>query len=227
MNPIDFEWRDEILIYPAVKRAVAMLARVTAWGFLSAAALWLLGFALLLGAMILIPEASAPEEATIWVTYYEIVNFICGAGREFLLALLLPCLYLLALWCHQVLLAGRGITVTRWLLLCMLFFAFLHPVCMGWEALCGKPLLVNQFILPAVLYTVMPCVFAANWFRMAALPLRYRLLLLFFLLSLVGNYILMGSFFVLLLPCFSFVPLRLLATYAPLIVSLPPKEEQP
>lgn len=222
MTLFDIEWRDECLIFPAVKRAVSVLAKGTAWGFVVAAALWLLGLALLVGKMMLFASAGTSDAVIDEVSLWESAFFLCGAGREFLLALLMPCLYLLALWCHQVLLAGRGTAVTRWLLLCLLFFAFLHAVCMGWLLVSGKPLLVNQMLLPAVLYTVLPCVFAVNWFRMAALPLRYRLLLIFFLLVLLGNYILMGSLCVLLLPCFSFVLLRRLAAYAPLIVSLPP-----
>lgn len=222
----DMDWREEMLIFPAVKRAVSQLAKVTAWGFVAAAALWLLGLALLVVAVMLFPVAELPEEMPVWASAMESALLICGAGCEFLLALLLPCLYLLALWCHQVLVAGRGTAVTRWLLLFLLLFAFLHPVCEGWLLLSGKPLLANQMLLPAVLYTALPCVFALNWFRMAALPLRYRLLLLCFLLALPGNYILMGSLCVLLLPCFSFVPLRRLAAYAPLIVSLPPKDNE-
>lgn len=225
MTPFDLEWRDEYLIFPAVKRAVSRLARLTAWGLVAAAALWLLGLALLVVAAILCSAAELPDEMPVWVSVTESAILICGVGHEFLLSLLPPCLYLLALWCHQVLLAGRGAMVTRWLLLCLLFFAFLHSVCTGWLLLSGKLLLANQFLLPAVLYTALPCVVAVNWFRMASLPLRYRLLLLCFLFALVGSYIFPGSFFVLLLPCFSFVPLRLLAHYAPLIVSLPPKEE--
>lgn len=225
MTLFDLEWRDEILIFPAVKHAVSMLARVTAWGFVAVAALWLLGLVLLVVAAMLFDAAEPPAELPAWASVVESAILLCGVGREFLLALLMPCLYLLALWCHQVLLAGRGAVATRWLLLGLLFFALLHPVCEGWLLVSGKPLLVNQFLLPAVLCTALPCVFAVNWFRMAALPLRYRLLLMFFLVSLLGNYIRSGSVFVLLLPCFSYVPLRLLVHYAPLIVSLPPKDE--
>lgn len=222
MTLFDLEWRDEYLIFPAVKRAVSVLAKVTAWGFVAAAALWLLGLALLVGKTVLFASAGTSDAVIDELSRWELAFFLCGGGREFLLALLMPCLYLLALWCHQVLLAGRGTAVTRWLLLCLLFFAFLHPVCTGWLLLSYKPLLANQMLLAPVLYTVLPCVFAVNWFRMAALPLRYRLLLIFFLLALLGSYILAGSFLALLLPCFSFVPLRRLAAYAPLIVSLPP-----
>lgn len=225
MTLFDLEWRDEYLIFPAVKRAASRLAQLTAWGFVAAAALWLLGLALLVGELGLLSSAGNSDEALVWVSRCEMTKFLCIVGSEFLQSLLLPCLYLLALWCHQVLVAGRGTVVTRWMLLFLLMFAFLHPICECRLLLSGKPLLANQMLLPAVLYTMLPCVYAVNWFRMAALPLRYRLLLLSFLLALVGSYILPGSFFVLLPPCFSFILLRRLAQTAPLIVSLPPKEE--
>lgn len=204
----DIEWRDEYLIYPAVKRAVALMARMTAYLYVAAALLWVSG----LGLLCTVPADGAAA----------FVATACLA--EFLAALAVPCLYLLALWCHHVLLAERGVTVTRWLLLFALFFACLHPVCVGYEMLAGASLLVNQFLLPPVLYTVLPCIFLCNWFRMAALPLRFRLLLLLFFLCLLGQYILQGSFLMLLLPCFAWVPLRLLAHYAPRIVSLPPRK---
>lgn len=223
MTHYDIAWRDECLIFPAVKRAVSVLAKLTAWGFVAVATLWLLGFILLVGVLILGSVSEITADTSLWMTRMELATLICEAGCEFLSALLLPCLYLLALWCHQVLVAGRGNVVTRLLLLFLLFFAFLHPVCTGWLFLSGTPLLVNQFLLPAVLYTVLLCVFVVNWFRIEALPLKFRLLLLLFIVSLLGCYILPGSVLVLLLPCFSFVLLRRLASLAPLVASLPPK----
>lgn len=208
MAPSEYAWRDEYLIYPAVKSAVAALARVTAYLYVAAALFWLAGLALLCWA----PACGADA-------------FIAVAGlAELAVALAVPGLYLLALWCHQVLLAGRGMAATRWILLFLLFFAFLYPVCEVYRLLTGEPLLVNQFLLPAVLDSVLFCVCGFNWFRMAALPLRARVLLLLFFLSLLGQYILQGSFLILLLPCFSWRFLGLLARYAPKIVSLPPRE---
>lgn len=208
MTLFEFEWRDEYLIYPVVKGAAAVLARVTAGLYCAAALLWLAGLALLCFA----PSCGA-----------DLFIVVAGAGA-LSAALAVPCLYLLVHWCHHVLLAGRGMTASRLLLLCLLFFAMLHPVCVGYELLTGVPLLVNQFLLTALLYTALPCIFLLNWSRMAALPLRYRMLLLLFFLTLLGQYILQGSFLILLLPCFAWAPLRLLARYAPRIVSLPPKE---
>lgn len=210
----EIEWRDEYLIYPAVKRAVAVVASMAAYLYVAAALLWLAGLGLL---------CFAPADG--------VAAFVATAClADFFVASAAPCLYLSALWCHHVLLAGRGVAATRWILLFLLFFAFLHPVCVGYEMLVGAPLLVNQVLLPSVLYTVLPGVFLFNWFRMAALPLRFRMLLLLFFCCLLGRYILQGSFLTLLLPCLAWVPLRLLARCAPQIVSLPPRdadEEQP
>lgn len=209
MTVFEFEWRDEYLIYPAMRGAVSVLARVTAGLFIVAALFWVAGLALLC----LAPACGADA-------------FIVVAGlNEFSVALAVPCLYLLSLWCHQVLLAGRGMAVTRWVLLFLLFFAFLYPVCSGYELLTGEVLLVNQFLLPPVLYTVLLGVFLFNRFRMVALPQHYRLLLLFFFITLIGQYIMQGSFLILLLFCFALPPLLLLARSAPQIVSLPPRDE--
>lgn len=208
MTLFDVEWRDEYLIFPVVKRAVAVLAKVTLGLYAAAALSWLVGLGVLCTAgyngAVLIPVA-------------------VGAVSV-LSALAVPCLYVLALWCHHVLLAGRGIAVTRWLLLCLLFFALLFPVCESYTMVTGQCLLVNQGLLPAVLYSVLLCAFLFNWFLMAALPLRYRVFLLLFLLTLLGLYLLHGSFLILLPPCFSSAPLCLLARYAPQIVSLPPRD---
>lgn len=204
----EYEWRDEYLIYPAVKGAVSVMARVTSCLYIAAALFWLAG----LGVLCCVPFPGA-----------SVFPVLVGLN-ELSVACAVPCLYLLVLWCHQVLLAGRGMTATRWLLFFLLFFAFLYPVCEGYQLLTGKLLLVNQFLLPPALYTVLLCVFLFNWFRMSALPLCYRVLLLFFFLCLLGQYILQGSFLILLLPCFSWFPLGLLARYAPQIVGLPPRE---
>lgn len=217
MTLYDLEWRDEYLIFPAVKRAVARVAKATAWGLVGVALLWLAGLLIVVVSLALCDSVSVGA----WdAACLALVTCL----RELLLSLLLPCLFLQALWCHLVLLAGRGLFITRWLLAALFFFAFLHTVCHVYVLATGELLLVNQFLLPALLYSVLPCVFVLNWFHMAAAPLRLRVLLLLFLLTLMGQYILNGSVLLLLLPAFGWVPLRALAQIAPLIVSLPPKE---
>lgn len=208
------DWQEEMLVFPAVKRAVACLASAAAWACVAIAALWLVGLVVvILSASPFLPGAEAEE----------LLALLSGL-QQLALAALLPCLYLTALWCHHVLLAERGLVVTRWLLLFLQFFAFLHPVCVLYALVAGKLLLANQFILPAVLQTVLPCAFALNWFHMAAAPLRLRVSGLLFLLALMGQYIMGGSLLVLLLPALGWWPLRGLAQLAPRIVSLPPKD---
>lgn len=211
-----------MLIYPVVKRAVAAMARLTAWGYVLLALLWLGGLGLILTAANF-DEAGAGAASGVLVLSMACLVWL-RVGLE---SLLLPCLYVSALWCHHVLLAQRGVVVTRWLLLFLLFFAFLHPVCELYTCCTGNTLLANQFLLPAVLYGALVAAFAFNWFCMAALPLHLRLCLLAFGLCLLGQYILGGSVLLLLLPCFCFVPLYRLAQLAPLVVSLPPMEHEP
>lgn len=221
MTLVDIEWKDDILIFPAVKRAVAVLARATVWGYAAVALLWVLG-----AAAYAVAEMVAAGSAE-RVVYLDGPAML-AALQALLSAVLLPCLYLLMLWCHHVLLAGRGNAVTRWLLLVLLFFALLHPVCVAYSLATCRPLLVNQFLLPAVLNTVPFLCLVLNWFRMAAAPLRLRLQLLFFALAMTAGYLLSATLLVplfdLLLFCLAWFPLRRLARYAPLIVSLPPKE---
>lgn len=209
MTPFDLEWRDEYLIFPAVKRAVSRLANVTRWSYLVV--------------FVLLPtlDVLIGHRADFSVVFY--------CSESFFDALLLFCLYLLALWCHQVLLAGRGHGATRWLLFLLTFFAFLNTVCEGYTALADKSLLANQFLLPAVLNAVLTACAMLNWFRMAAAPTRLRLRIMILAGALSGRYIFgltpLILLFDILLVWAAWKPLRLLAHYAPLIVSLPPKEE--
>lgn len=209
MTIFDLEWRDEYLIFPAVKRVVSVLAKVTWWGYLII--------------FLLFPPLSALIGQ--WANLGDYISH----SETFFDALLLAFLYLTALWCHQVLLAGSGNVITRWLLFLLTFFAFLHPVCAGYTVLTGKCLLVNQGLLPAVLNTVLALCVVFNWVRMAAAPMELRVRLVLFAGALLGRYLFgltpLILFFDILLVWAAWKPLQLLAHYAPLIVSLPPKDE--
>lgn len=206
------DWKAEMLIYPAVKRAVSVLAQVTLWGYV---AVFLL----------------APPLSLILLSFAPSCDCLpfFGALEHFVDALLLLCLYLLALWCHQVLLACRGNGVTRWMLLLLAAIAGLHTVCEGGTALTGRYLLANQDFLPAALNTALVACVSLCWGRMASASLRLRVRLLLFAGALLGRYIFGLSPFVplfdVLLVWAAWRPLRLLAHYAPLIVSLPPVDE--
>lgn len=215
------DWREEMLLYPVVKQAVSALARVTAWGYVAVALLWLVGL-LLLGFGYVCVSVVGAEPAVDVVSVLTVVSVCTYFLSQLLYALLLPCLYVSATWCHEVLLAGRGLVVTRWLLLFLLFFSFLYPVCEIYTAVTGKLLLLNQFILPPVLITALVAAVVMNWGCMIAAPLRLRVLLVLFGGALVLSYLAAGSVAVLLLPCLAWVPLHSLACYAPLVASLPP-----
>lgn len=213
MNALEVYFQGDWLIFPAVKRAIAGLARAAAWGYVLMAVLWLAGLVPLL----VWSGESLPVAAVAFLVLSAVV-------RAVLAALLLLALYVLALWCHHVLLAGRGLAATRWILLILLVFACLHPLCVGYTCLSGKLLFANQALLPVVLYTSLATAVSLNWFCLAALPLRLRLLLLSFVWLLVVQYVLAVPVLQLLLPCTGFLPLRGLARMAPLVVSLPPRE---
>lgn len=215
------DWREEMLLYPVVKQAVSVLARVTAWGYVAVALLWLAGLLnLACGvALVTVEDAETVSEVGGETT---IVAVYIHAFLQLLVALLLPCLYVSALWCHHVLLAGRGLVVTRWLLLLLLPFAFLHLACEIYTVATAKLLLLNQFILAPVLTTVLAATVVMNWGCMCAVPPCLRALLAFFGVAVVLTYLVPGSFVLLLLPFVAWQPLRALARYAPLVVSLPP-----
>lgn len=213
MNALEVYFQGGWLIFPAVKRAIAGLARAAAWGYVLMAALWLAG---LMPVLVWSGEA-LPVAAVAFLVLSAVV-------RAVLAALLLLALYVLALWCHHVLLAGRGLAATRWILLLLLPMVVLHLLCEACFGLSGEPLSANLALLPVVLYTSLATAVSLNWFCMAALPLRQRLLLLCFAWLLVVQYVLAVPVLLLLLPCVGFPLLRRLARLAPCVVSLPPRE---
>lgn len=213
MNALEAYFQGEWLIFPAVKHAVAGLARAAAWGYVLVAVLWLMG----LVPVLVWNGEIMPVAASAFLV-------LSMALRAVLTALLLLALYGLALWCHHVLLAGRGLAATRWVLLILLVFAVLHPVCVSYTCLSGKLLFANQALVSVVLYTGLAAAVSLNWFCMAALPLHLRLALLLFVWLLVVQTALSVPVLQLLLPCAGFLPLRGLAHLAPLVVSLPPRE---
>lgn len=213
MNALEVYFQGEWLIFPAVKRAVAGMARAAAWGYVLVAALWLLG----LVPVLIWNGELMPVEVAAFLALSTVLRVV-------LAALLLLALYVLALWSHHVLLAGRGLAATRWILLLLLPMAALHPLCEVCFCLSGAALFANQAMLPVVLYTSLAASVSLNWFCMAALPLRLRCALLLFVWLLVVQYVLAVPVLLLLLPCAGFLPLRGLARLSPLVVSLPPRE---
>lgn len=211
MNPMLWTWRDEWLILPVVRRWVGRMAAACAWAVAAYA-------------------ATAAAEIATGVGGFS-VSMLFGlltqaAGQLFLL-LYLP----LALWCHIVLLAGRGLLLTRGLLLFCLVMAFVHLVCLLFTLCTGETLLAQQGLLPLLLAVLLQLGGILNWGRMTAAPLLLKLrgmaaplLWLCAYVTDVPETLPAAVFFKALLCLCMFVPLRHLAYYAPLIVSLPPQE---
>ena len=212
---------DAWLIYPATKRAAALLA---------AGALGCLGGAAVLGAaeVLLAPAAQAAGSAglltaAIW----------SGQAGEFLLLAATACLGLLTAWCHEVLLAARGHAVSRFLAHMGVLLAVLIPLCQAYTLATGVPLLARQAEIPVYLSFFMLIAALFNLGCMAgstALKTAVCLTPLFLLAAHILNapgLLPLSTAATLAATATAFSPLRLLATTATRIISLPEKEIRP
>lgn len=127
---------DELLIYPVVRSFVAKLAGLAA-GVAASVAVCALGELLL-----------APGG-------YLGVALFMGALAELLMGMLLAIVPWVALWCHLVLLAGRGIESTRYVLLVGAVLSLLMPPCTLYLLVVGEPLLPQQADLPLICNSIL------------------------------------------------------------------------
>lgn len=214
-----FEWKEEMLLYPLVKQVISRMATLGVWVSILLA---LAAASALLGAV-----------WSLWsddlIAYLLVVggSMVAGLSAEIVLALWI----LLGLWCHHVLLAGRGLALTRWGMLLLPFFACLNPVCELYLLFTGEPLLVNQAVLMPVLVSLACVVIWVNWPATEAASHRLRFCLAVQPALLAVGYLTGGELSPLLLVSFlsygaagvlSACLLRQMARVAPLIVSLPP-----
>lgn len=212
MNPMLWTWRDEWLILPVVRGWVSRMAAACAWlaagCAVSAAAEMVFG-------LLNVPMAALP------------CGLLSQAAAFLFFLLLVP----LVLWCHIVLLLWRGTAFTRGLLVFVLVLTAAYAVCALFTLCTGEALLAQQGLLPLLLPILLQVCVAINMERMAAAPqaLKLRaigtpLLWLFAYVTDVPGMLLAAVLFKALLCYCVFEPLRQLAHYAPLIVSLPPLE---
>ncbi len=199
----------EYYVLPVVRRIVASGATCTRWILASCAALALL------------------EPALLWLRI-PLPGILCGMVSSFLLWLAVSLLLLLAAWCHQVLLAERGLALTRWLLLVGSMLAPAAPVCWLYTTLSGRLLLYRQAELPLFFCGLLLLAALMNIPRMAAarwqLQLRIVLLPLLLLaaLSLDTPGLVLCSTTLKLLAAWQAAPLlQWLAAAAPRIISMP------
>lgn len=163
------------------------------------------------------------------------LGVFAGVGSEILFAVFLGCLGLLLPWCHHVLVAVRGVVITRWL-------SCLAPLIslLLWVNLCSI-YVFHTPLIPAELpgfylsFLLIVC-FSINWFHLAALRTakRVRIISALVCILLIANfqYIPHFIFALCILPLKIAVaillvsPLKALEKIIPLIISLP-DENQP
>ncbi|MBR1981607.1 MAG: hypothetical protein IKA23_02525 [Akkermansia sp.] len=160
-----------------------------------------------------------------------LAGILCGMVSGFLFALGVALVAVLVAWCHSVLLAGRGVVVTRWLVRIGAGLAPLLPLCWGYTLLSGGLLLYRQAELPLILGVIMLGAAVANIPRMAAAPWQLQvrvvalpLLLLLIYCTDVPGLLVFCAVFKLLAAWVAAAPLRLLADFAPRIISMPETE---
>lgn len=222
MTLLDWEWKDEMLLYPVVKHFVAGTARCASWGFV------LMGGS---AALALVGTFGVLASDAAWLPWC----FFGGASlAAFLSFVLTPLLYIMALWCHHTLLAGRGLMLSRWAFALLLPFAFLLLICELYFVSVGEELLANQYALHPVLLMVLAVAVLSNMPAMTAAPLPLRVRIGVAPCLLVVAYLTGGELGPLMPLSFLclfaasvllFKPIRQLAHYAPLVVGLPPRSE--
>lgn len=150
-------------IYPLVKQIVSKLST-------------------LCGNLIIACAVSAVAELLLYIVGAMEAGIFCGLISGFLFTLELCICTLLAFWCHHVLLAGRGASITRWLCLAACIMCGIMLTCEVYSILFHEPLLIRQQESPFIIWAMLIFAFLINFNNMAALALTKRYQLLLFLL---------------------------------------------
>ena len=205
MQPIEYH------ILPQVRRVVGQCATVARFVLWSCALL-------ALAELVLLPLR------------FPLAGILCGLLSGTLLALGLALLAVVLAWGHTVLLAGQGNVLTRWLVRVGACLAPLLPLCWVYTLFSGRLLLYRQAELPLILGSILLGAALVNIPRMAAAPwpLQVRIVALPALLLLVyctdmPGLLVFSAVFKLLTAWVAASPLRLLADFAPRIISMPEK----
>lgn len=202
---------EEWYIYPVVRKLISKLAtlcRVLA-----------IACAVLAVAEIVLLIAGAIPPALISGTASQIFFFLMFTGCTILLR-----------WSHYVLLAGQGMSVTRFLTLVGVIMGVIMLVCELYTLITHEPLLIRQHEAPLLTWIIIFSTVTINYNRAATAPHRWRLLPIGFSLALFAVLITVGPDLLLwnaaakVVMAVTAAPmLRKLSVIAPLIVSMPEK----
>lgn len=202
-------WQSDYYILPVVKRTAGVVADILRYSLLTCAVL-------------------ALAEPVLLVLRLPMPGILSGMVSSFLLQWSIAVLAVLALWCHPVLLAGQGVMITRWLVPVSALLAPLVPVCWVYSLATGELLLYRQAELPIILGIVLVVTALINIPKMAAAPWQLQVRVVAVpLLLLVAYGCDMPGIIVYSLVCkllaawLAFRPLKMLASLAPRIISMP------
>lgn len=206
---------DDIYIFPAVKKAASILAVASGW------------------LLILIPVLSLMEIILAMWGLIEGAIFI-GISTQFLFYLLLSFLGIFVFWGHNVLLADRGVEVSRWICFISLPFILLTPITTVYTLITRDALLEIQVLFPYSLCIILLQTALFNLPKMAAISpaLRWRIALFPFMLMGIAITDFPGMLPIALLFKIAAAalvtgPLFRLASFIPRIISMPEKAKKP
>ncbi len=145
-------------IFPLIRQFIGKLASICA----------LLSIATVIGAI--------AEVLLLSVGLFSAALF-CGMTSDVFLTVLLVGSSLLAQWSHNVLLADRGLFITRYFTLFNVVFALILLTCEIYTVTTHQLLLVKQGELPFFITIILITGVLLNMHRMAAAPLKWRIML--------------------------------------------------
>lgn len=202
----------EYHLLPVVKRTVGVLAQLCCYTLVASAALSL-------AELLLLP------------LHLAVPGILCGMISAALLPLGVALLAVLAAWGHAVLLAGQGMGLTRWLVRLAALLAPLVPVCWVYTMAFNQLLLYRQSELPLILGCILLVAAVLNIPRMAAASVGLQVRVVALPLLLLAAYctdapglLVFCAVFKLLAAWCGAALLRMLASFAPRIISMPEKD---
>lgn len=167
----------------------------------------------------------------ILILFFGIVDagIVFGKISDLLLNIFVALLSILTCWCHHVLLARRGNSITRFLCSFAIIMACLMLICETYTLFTDEILLEKQRQTPLIVSTIL---FAATLFNipnMAAAPLKQRILIPLFAFCVLATCLItimppICLIFKIIILCMGIPLLRKLQHIAPLIISMPPKD---
>lgn len=197
----------DYFIFTPVKRFIATLAKIERY-------------------LLVIILLTSIAEVGLFILFERIEGLLFGMVSDQLLSILAAMLSLTALWSHHTLLAGRGLGFTRFLCTFTVVMGAISLTCSVYTISTGNLLLPKQAHAPIFIATVLFFSSLLNLPNMATAPIKYKILIPLFFLSVACALVTsilppLCLLFKILMLCTGMPMLRILEQKAPLIISMP------